>query len=1653
MKKMVCLLVALLAINLAHSQFVVEKIWESTAGIPAAGDGKQGVGHDGVIYIQDKSTSTIFSYKQENGSIVKTAYASSDVGSGFVCDEAGNLAVRTGYFAAAAPNGLKLYKKGETTPTSISFSFPNSGRADFNTASGNFFSEEGGYVFFYNNTQSSINYVKIKNGGATAEDVTVGSVGSGLVTGNSLSVVYKGDENTFISQVRSNAWQKFDGTTTTTLSLDGLKNTTLGACMFVIKDSNGNDKELWAYNTGATNYNSEFKVRNMTDESDLESSVDATAKSFMIGDGTATSTAYANWLTCSKIDDKTFYIHQVLPGVGIALYKVYDKPAPIIHLPDVIESKVEFGEVLLGKSAQQIFKVSAENLIEDLVISSNNEAFAVNVASLTPESGAIAETEVTITYTPATAAEESAILTLSSKGISKEIALIGKGVEPPTTPFVVEKLWESTADMPVQAEARQGGGYDGTFYVLDKASKNVLAYKHNGTTVEKSTYFTSPEATGVGNTIDDAGNMVLTVGWAGSNPAKAVIIKAGGKESKVIDFTLPPLGLAAGFVGRTDFISAFGDLYSPEGGLIFYYSNGQTQVNYVKVTNGGATESDVIVGSITGSNITAGIAAVNVIKGTENSFIAHVRSANWQSCTTGGEAVVVTPPDAKISTLGGCIFTLKDSKGIEREVWVYNAPGANYDSRFKLHDMSTGVDLASKDNKEESVFMIGDGKATATTAVSNWLTASKINDGTYYVHQYHPGNGIALYKVYDPSYVPPTPPSIQLSGITDGVADFGDVTINQSKEFTFTLSGDNLTSNIIIASDNSAFEVSPTEIIPVDGKVENASITITFKPTTLESANAVLSITSKDIKEEVTLSGIGVKAQLSGAKALDATDVTTNSFKANWEAVAGANSYELVVWKELAAIKDNFSDAEAGNSSSSTGSSTTWKGNDNFTTLTNIYSAGGAIKLGTSSKTGVVTTKEIDLSGNNGTFTVSFDVKGWTNVEGDIKVTCGEEVQTVTYAAKMTDEFESKSVTFTNGTATSTITLETTAKRAYIDNLMIGFKQAISAETIITAETSYVVTNLDAATEYQYAVIAKSSDADDTEMSNVITVTTHEVPSLVVNTLIDKIDKKDGLISLREAVKYAMEDCEVGKLKDSEGKYTITFDPAVFTSEHSTILLDARLGEITIEADKFNETQGTLAIKGFENGISVILDGADATEDEQPGTRILLIEASNHVFITNITFQNARTSGAGAAIHNSGILYLANATISNNSSLHGAIANNKELYVINTTFANNKASEGTASVVYTTGNSTIINCMIINNGDQKAPNSGCIEVGIGNTTFINKLPDTATAESIFETIDVEGNPVAGVDGTYAIKEGGAAAGIGCRVWHSKDYAAIAISKSATADKLYIKGSEGADMLIDKDQLGIAIVGPASIGSRFALAHHTITATVSNEEHGTISPSGEVKVRHGEDQVFTVTPKENYQITSVKVNGVESMDKLDNGTYTFGNVADDHAIDVTFAAIEYTITASVNNEEYGTITPSGEVKVAQGESQAFTIAALSGYALESLLVDGVEAKDDLVEGVYTFTNVDTDHTIEASFSVETGLGNSELDAFTVYYNAQSSSAILSQEALQVDVLDLSGQMLGSHQATSQVSLADIPDGVYILKITLQEGTVTRKLMKR
>ncbi|MFN8589017.1 MAG: T9SS type A sorting domain-containing protein [Candidatus Eisenbacteria bacterium] len=76
----------------------------------------------------------------------------------------------------------------------------------------------------------------------------------------------------------------------------------------------------------------------------------------------------------------------------------------------------------------------------------------------------------------------------------------------------------------------------------------------------------------------------------------------------------------------------------------------------------------------------------------------------------------------------------------------------------------------------------------------------------------------------------------------------------------------------------------------------------------------------------------------------------------------------------------------------------------------------------------------------------------------------------------------------------------------------------------------------------------------------------------------------------------------------------------------------------------------------------------------------------------------------------------------------------------------------------------------------------------------------------------------------------------------------------------------------------------------------------------------------------------------------------------------------FTVDKWIITASAGTG--GTISPSGAVGVAHGASQAFTIAANSGFQVSGVTVDGASVG---AVTSYTFTNVTAAHTIAAAFS--------------------------------------------------------------------------------
>ncbi|MBP5720106.1 MAG: hypothetical protein J6W82_03465 [Bacteroidales bacterium] len=137
---------------------------------------------------------------------------------------------------------------------------------------------------------------------------------------------------------------------------------------------------------------------------------------------------------------------------------------------------------------------------------------------------------------------------------------------------------------------------------------------------------------------------------------------------------------------------------------------------------------------------------------------------------------------------------------------------------------------------------------------------------------------------------------------------------------------------------------------------------------------------------------------------------------------------------DVVVLSEDFSEITAGNSTETGGSGTAWSGNTNFPTVDAAYQAGGAVKLGKSGAPGSITSKSLNLSK---AFTVSIDVKGWSSVEGKIKVTVGGTTKEITYTETMSGSFGTYEVNFDAATSSSTVKIQTSAKRAFIDNVVV----------------------------------------------------------------------------------------------------------------------------------------------------------------------------------------------------------------------------------------------------------------------------------------------------------------------------------------------------------------------------------------------------------------------------------------------------------------------------------------------------------------------------------------------------------------------------------------------------------------------------------------
>ena len=169
----------------------------------------------------------------------------------------------------------------------------------------------------------------------------------------------------------------------------------------------------------------------------------------------------------------------------------------------------------------------------------------------------------------------------------------------------------------------------------------------------------------------------------------------------------------------------------------------------------------------------------------------------------------------------------------------------------------------------------------------------------------------------------------------------------------------------------------------------------------------------------------------------------------------------------------------------------------------------------------------------------------------------------------------------------------------------------------------------------------------------------------------------------------------------------------------------------------------------------------------------------------------------------------------------------------------------------------------------------------------------------------------------------------------------------------------------------AVKANHAISVTFKVAAFEIKVTAA--PHGTITP-GTTTVYYGGSATFTITPDTGYSIVDVLVDGVSNPAAVTAGSYTFTNVTANHTITAVFTTATFVITPTAGAG--GTITPGAQQIVNYGGSATFTIAPNTGHRILDVLVDGVSNPAAVTAGSYTFTNVMTNHAIEATFSILT-----------------------------------------------------------------------------
>lgn len=326
-----------------------------------------------------------------------------------------------------------------------------------------------------------------------------------------------------------------------------------------------------------------------------------------------------------------------------------------------------------------------------------------------------------------------------------------------------------------------------------------------------------------------------------------------------------------------------------------------------------------------------------------------------------------------------------------------------------------------------------------------------------------------------------TLPSIT-SPSSSSSCSFATVHYTESTTLEIEVKGVNLTSNITLSlsgTDVALFSINKTTLSAAEVN-EGTVVTATFTPEVAGTYSATLSIASSEVSstKTVTLEAEATENFI----ALAATNITSNSFTANWSEHSLATSYEVNLYKKTIIESQEIELVNEILDSTPDGWSTD---SDGYTT----YSE-GVLKLASGSKDGSITTSSLDLSTES---ILTISAKQYNNDNSNLYIYVDN---TLIASPTLTDSYDTYEINLPAATSSSTITL-----LAYEDKrLYIASVKVVTGGTVETLEqienypipcgnvTSYTASGLNAESIYAYEITALwSNGSETTELSTIET--------------------------------------------------------------------------------------------------------------------------------------------------------------------------------------------------------------------------------------------------------------------------------------------------------------------------------------------------------------------------------------------------------------------------------------------------------------------------------------------------------------------------------------------------------------------------------------